>query len=142
MNKVFNKTQKQVTLYSIPITLKETNSKMNYDCNFLNRVLRDCTLLYSEDNRLELSDSCLQHPEVYIHITNYWNKRLDRALYFEEKSVVCDYHPSNMGHYLRLQQSIQQVCLGLIYLFWEYQPSHSYCTSVSSFQRLQNHLSY
>lgn len=124
MNEVFNKTQEQITLYSIHYILKEANNKINYGCNFLNRVLREGTLLYSEDNRLELPGSYLCHPDVFRKIKMYWDKRLEHALYFEEKSTICEENPSNKGRYLLLQQAIQQACLGLIYVFWEYQPSY------------------
>ncbi|WP_416442110.1 hypothetical protein ACH3O9_15785 [Leeuwenhoekiella sp. A16] len=124
MNEVFNKTQEQVTLYSIHYTLKEANNKINYGCNFLNRVLREGTLLYSEDNRLELTGSYLCHPDVFREIKMHWDKRLEHALYFEEKSTICEDNPSNQGRYLLLHQAIQQACLGLIYVFWEYQPSY------------------
>ncbi|MEH6658037.1 hypothetical protein [Leeuwenhoekiella marinoflava] len=123
MNEVFNKTQEKITLYSIHYTLKEANNKINYGCNFLNRLLREGTLLYSEDNRLELPGSYLCHPDVFREIKMHWDKRLEHALYFEEKSTICEENPSNPGRYLLLQQAIQQACLGLIYIFWEYQPS-------------------
>lgn len=123
-NEVFNKTQEQITLYSIHYTLKEANNKINYGCNFLNQVLREGTLLYSEDNRLKQLGSYLYHPEVFLRIQKHWNKRLKHALYFEEKSTICEENPSNQGRYPLLQHAIQQACLGLIYVFWEYQPSY------------------
>ncbi|RXG28372.1 hypothetical protein [Leeuwenhoekiella marinoflava] len=124
MNEVFNKTQEQVTLYSVHFTLNEANNRINYGSNFLNRVLEVGTLLYSEDNRLKQLGSYLYHPEVFLRIQKHWNKRLRHACYFEEKSTICEDNPSNQGRYLLLQQSIQQACLGLIYVFWEYQPSY------------------
>jgi len=124
MNEVFNKTQEQVSLYSIHYTLNEANNRINYGCNFLNRVLEEGTLLYSEDNRFKQLGSYLYHPEVFLRIQKHWNKRLEHACYFEEKSTICEDTPSNPGRYLLLQQAIQQACLGLIYVFWEYQPSY------------------
>ena len=124
MNEVFNKTQEQITLYSIHFTLNEANNRINYGSNFLNRVLEVGTLLYSEDNRLKQLGSYLYHPEVFLRIQKHWNKRLRHACYFEEKSTICEDNPSNQGRYLLLQQSIQQACLGLIYIFWEYHPSY------------------
>ncbi|MAW95376.1 MAG: hypothetical protein CMF36_06360 [Leeuwenhoekiella sp.] len=124
MNEVFNKTQEQVTLYSIHFTLKEANNSINYGCNFLNQVIEEGTLLYSEDNRLKQLSSYLYHPEVFLRIQKHWNKRLEHACYFEEKSTICEDNPSNPGRYLLLQQAIRQACLGLIYVFWEYQPSY------------------
>ncbi|WP_139249003.1 hypothetical protein [Leeuwenhoekiella palythoae] len=124
MNEVFNKTQEQVSLYAIHYTLNEANNKINYGCNFLNRVLREDTLLYSEDNRLKQLGSYLYHPEVFLRIQKHWNKRFEHARYFEEKSTICEDNPSNQGRYLILQQAIQQACLGLIYVFWEYQSSY------------------
>lgn len=124
MNEVFNKTQEQVSLYSIHYTLNEANNRINYGSNFLNSVLEVGTLLYSEDNRLKRLGSYLYHPEVFLRIQKHWNKRLEHACYFEEKSTICEDNPSNRGRYLLLQQAIQQACLGLIYVFWEYQPSY------------------
>ncbi|PHR87059.1 MAG: hypothetical protein COA80_19160 [Leeuwenhoekiella sp.] len=124
MNEVFNKTHERVTLYSIHFTLNEANNSINYGSNFLNRVLEEGTLLYSEDNRLKQLGSYLYHPEVFLSIHKHWNKRLEHASYFEEKSTICEENSSNPGRYLLLQQAIQQACLGLIYVFWEYQPSY------------------
>jgi len=124
MNEVFNKTQEQVTLYSMHYTLNEANNRINYGCNFLNRVLEEGTLLYNEDNRLRQLGSYLNHPEVFLRIQKYWNIRLKHARYFEEKSTICEDNSSNPGRYLLLQQAIKQACLGLIYVFWEYQPSY------------------
>ena len=124
MNEVFNKTQEQVTLYSIHYTLNEANNSINYGSNFLNRVLEEGALLYSEDNRLRQLGTYLYHPNVFLRIQKHWNKRLEHACYFKEKSTICEDNPSNQGRYLLLQQAIQQACLGLIYVFWEYQPSY------------------
>jgi len=124
MNEVFNKTQEQVTLYAIHYTLKEANNSINNGCNFLNRVLEEGVLLFSEDNRLKQLGSYIYHPEVFLRIQKHWNKRLEHACYFEEKSSICEDNPSNQGRYLLLQQAIQQSCLGLIYVFWEYQPCY------------------
>jgi len=124
MNEVFNKTQEQVTLYAIHYTLNEANNRINYGSNFLNHVLEEGALLYSEDNRLKQLGTYLYHPKVLLRIHKHWNKRLKHARYFEEKSTICEDNQSNQGRYLLLQQAIQQICLGLIYVFWEYQPSY------------------
>lgn len=124
MNEVFNKTQEHLRLFSIHFTLKEALNKINYGCNFLNRVLNEGTLLYKEDNRLNPLGSYVFHPEVFKKIKLHWDKRMQHALYFEEKSTICDDNPSNYGRYLLLQKAIQQACLGLIYVYWEYQPSY------------------
>ena len=124
MNEVFSKTQGRCELYSIHYTLNQVNNKINYGSNFLSRILRECTLLYRADNRLELPNSYLHHPEVYKGIANHWKKRIAHALYFEEKSTIIEENQSIYGRYLLLQQAIQQTCLGLIYVFWEYQPSY------------------
>ena len=120
---LFNKTQGRYEVFSIHFTLREANSRINWGNTFLNRVLRECKLLYREDQRLELPAGELLHPQVYARIANHWNTRLQRARYFETKSVDCEDPQSNYGKYLLLQQAAQQACLGLIYVFWEYQPS-------------------
>ena len=122
-NTVFNRTQGRYEVFTIHLTLREANSRINWGSNFLNRVLRECQLLYREDRRLELPAGYLQHPQVYARIANHWNTHLQRARYFETKAVDCEDPQSNYGKYLLLQQALQQACLGLIYVFWEYQPS-------------------
>ena len=120
---LLNKTQGRYEVFSIHLTLREANSRINWGSTFLNRVLRECKLLYREDQQLELPVSDLQHPQVYARIATHWNTRLQRAHYFETKAVDCEDPQSNYGKYLLLQQAVQQACLGLIYVFWEYQPS-------------------
>jgi len=120
---LFNKTQGRYEVFSIHLTLREANSRINWGSAFLNRVLRECQLLYREDERLELPAGDLPHPQVYARIATHWNTRLQRAHYFATKSVDCEDPQSNYGKYLLLQQALQQACLGLIYVFWEYQPS-------------------
>ncbi|MEH6658051.1 hypothetical protein [Leeuwenhoekiella marinoflava] len=124
MNEVFNKTQERYEVYAMHYTLREANTRIRCGNTFLNRMLREGELLYREDNKLELPGTCLLNPKVYKRIAHHWNKRWERARYFEEKSVFCDDHPSLYGRYFLQQQSIQQTCLGLIYVFWEYQPSY------------------
>jgi len=122
-HRLLNKTQGRYEVFNIHLTLREANSRIHWGSAFLNRVLRECLLLYREDQRLELPAGYLQHPQVYTRIATHWNTRLQRARYFETKAVDCEDPQSNYGKYLLLQQAVQQACLGLIYVFWEYQPS-------------------
>ena len=78
MNEVFNKTQEQVTLYSIHYTLNEANNSINYGSNFLNRVLEEGTLLYREDNRLRQLGTYLYHPNVFLR--NLRSAKITRAI--------------------------------------------------------------
>lgn len=122
MNEVFNKMREKVKVYLIHYSLNDAKYRINSGDNFLSRSLSQKNELYCPD-RLELTRYCA-YPKVYNSIEKEWQKRINRAFYFEDKVNVCDTVYDETSKMLLINQALQQACAALLYVYWEYEPSY------------------
>ncbi|MGY5846817.1 hypothetical protein ACW6QP_05310 [Salegentibacter sp. HM20] len=124
MNKVYNKTQKSSKIYSIHYTYNEVSFRLTEGNNFLSLVLSKAVIAYQENQNLQhLPHSILYHPTVYNKVKKAWDLRYKRAGYFFEKTTICEDKTDDSSRYLLFKEVVRQTCLGLLYLFWEFQPN-------------------
>lgn len=115
----------------IHYTLDEVCFKIDRGSNFLDRFLTEAILLFAEDKQLT---SLNREPHYYENdwkrIRKVWKARFKRATYL--LSILVDAYQEmdedptvKMGimHY-----ALEQTCLGLLYVFWEFRPSHNNLT--------------
>ncbi|MUP45650.1 hypothetical protein E0K83_07820 [Gramella sp. BOM4] len=124
MNEVYNKTQRSSRIYSIHYTYNEVSFRLTEGNNFLSLVLSKAVITYQQNQNLyHLPHSILYHPTVYNKVKKAWDLRYKRAGYFFEKTTICEDITDDSSRYLLFQEVVRQTCLGLLYLFWEFQPN-------------------
>jgi len=120
-----NLTQKQATVHLIPFTLKAVRDQLNNGCNFLSKTLTQTPCIYkNEEVNLTLTTTCYS-PAVYEEIHHEWHTRIQRANYLYDKVSTLNATLEPVACFEILQNTLKQTCLGLIYLFLEYKPSHT-----------------
>mgnify|MGYP000114966424 CR=1 FL=1 len=124
MNEVYNKTHKTSRIYSIHYTYNEVSFRLTEGNNFLSLILNKAFIVYQENQDLyHLPHSILYHPTVYNKVKITWEFRYKRAGYFFEKTNICEDITDESPRYLLFQEVVRQTCMGLLYLFWEFQPT-------------------
>lgn len=111
------------------------------DNNFLNRVINRENNVYSVDDRLSDYYDRLPfyEPNIFSSINTIWNNRINRAKYLHELTNSLDQEfESPVASLTMVQDALKQTCLGLLYVFWEFQPSY---TSLSYLNHLCSHFS-
>jgi len=122
---IYNRLSCRVSI--IDYSLDEVCYKIDRGNNFLDRFLTEAKLLFAQDNHLT---SLNREPHYYENnwkrIHKVWKARFKRSRYL--LSILVDAYQEmdedptvKMGimHY-----ALEQVCLGLLYVFWEFRPSH------------------
>lgn len=122
MAMVFTKMSQKVKVYSIHYTLKEVEYRLTHGDNFLARILIPDNEIYTTTPLL-VTGYCT-HPKVYMTIEKEWRFRLNRAFYFEDKVDTCDSVYDETARMLLISQTLQQACVALLNVFWEYKPSY------------------
>tara|TARA_R110000868_G_scaffold409765_2_gene695961 strand:- start:22502 stop:23374 length:873 start_codon:yes stop_codon:yes gene_type:complete len=126
MDEVYNKMHQRCTIYPIMYTLSNVKKRLNYGNNFLYKAIFHTPCIYRENDCLsEFSNYSMHfHQNVYDHIQETWNSRMDRAGYL--LSIIGNIEPEkdttsmmSIMHY-----ALEQICLGLLYLFWKFEPQH------------------
>lgn len=125
MNEVYNKSNKKLEVYAIHYTYNEVKYLLNEGSNFLSRITSNGFLAYQEnDSLIKYPHHILYHPRIYEEIVNNWKLRSLRAAYFLNKTIICENETDEHSRYLLFQEVVKQTCLGLLYLYWEFQPTN------------------
>ncbi|MFZ2283559.1 MAG: hypothetical protein WAV86_06760 [Lutibacter sp.] len=126
MDDVFNKMQHRCKIYTIMYTLSNVKKRLDYGDNFLSQVVFQTPCIYKHDNSLSKFSkiSLLFHQIVYKRILETWKARMDRAEYL--LSVIDNIEPKEdaTSRLSIMHYALEQVCMALLYVFWEYKPQH------------------
>lgn len=126
MNDLHNKTEKRFRVYAIVYSLSNVNKRLNWGDNFLMRVIFQTNCIYKYDDSLsKFSNYALSvHPIIYQTIQQHWKVRMDRAGYL--LSAIGCIHPDEdpLSMLATMHCALEQICLGLLYVFWEFSPHH------------------
>ncbi|WP_147676331.1 hypothetical protein [Algibacter pacificus] len=113
-------------VYVIFYTLSNVKKRLDYGDNFLFRVIFQTPYLYKEDDTLSKFNNygLLLHQNVYDRIQDIWKSRMDRAEYL--LSIIGNIEPKEDSLVMlsTMHYALEQICLGLLYLFWEFGPQH------------------
>lgn len=127
MDELYNHTGKKAKVYLITYTAAAVSEKIDYGNNFLVGILNAARCVYTVDDwwvRLK-NYNILRHPEITKEIRRHWNTRFERANYLHSISGTIDVTENPLASIEVLQNVLKQVCLGLIYVFWEYKPAYT-----------------
>tara|TARA_R110000850_G_scaffold218852_2_gene344382 strand:+ start:761 stop:1723 length:963 start_codon:yes stop_codon:yes gene_type:complete len=127
MDALYNHTQKQAKVYLISFTEKAVRDKMTFGSNFLKSIFNSVRCIFSVNLWWERYKSYKvnHHPMVIDRINVHWETRFQRANYLHNLTVYNESDQDPAAYFEILQKVIQQTCLGLIYVFWEYKPSYT-----------------
>ncbi|WP_456866099.1 hypothetical protein [Galbibacter sp. BG1] len=123
---MFNKTQQSYKVFLVTMTFSDAIKQLNYGSNFLLNVFNNTPCIYKEDERLDkyFSFGFCHHPKIYKQIKRVWKYRMKRAESWLESAnadrIIKDpFIDFGMYHF-----SLEQICVALIYIHWEYTPSY------------------
>ncbi len=113
-------------VFLIQYTVMDVSILLDRGYYFLQHCLDKALPVYSECSssfkRYEIS----YYEQTFEKILKVWQTHYDRASYFME-TLVDPYGEMPEGTITKLQilhTAIKQVCLGMLYVFWEYKPIH------------------
>lgn len=126
MDDLYNKTEKRFKVYAIVYSLSNVKKRLNWGDNFLLGAIFQNNCIYKDDDSLsEFSNYGLSvHPTISQAIQEHWNVRMHRAGYL--LSAIGCIHPDedSISMLATMHCALEQICLGLLYLFWEFSPHH------------------
>lgn len=126
MDTLYNNMQQRCKIYAIVYTLPKVKAKLNDGCHFLNKVLNQTPCMYQEDDALsKLGPFGLSfHKHVYQRIQETWNSRMHRADCLISLVDVVDVIEDSTSKLAIMHHALEQICMALLYVFWEFKPQH------------------
>ena len=126
MEEVYNKMGQRCKVYVIYCNISNLMERIDIGDNFLTRTLKEAPCMYREDNALSRYGQygLMYHVSIYKEIRTVWRHRMERSKYlFSIIDVIHDDEEplSKLGV---LHNAMEQICLGLLYVFWEFKPHH------------------
>lgn len=101
--------------------------KLNRGCRPLERFLTEAMPLYYKDSAfIEMKISQHYFPSDWRKINRIWNARMKRADYLL-KILIDPYDEIDEDSSARMgvmHYAMEQICMGLLYVYWEYRPSY------------------
>ncbi|MDT0648149.1 hypothetical protein RM545_15750 [Zunongwangia sp. F260] len=127
MDRVFNHTEKRMKVYFIIDTIPKILDKLNRGNNFLDRVLRKRNSIFQADHELYkfLDGEPTYYPQSWQQINKRWKSRIGRANYLLDLAYVIDLEEDLLANLVLIQNALVQTCIGMLNVFWEYQPSYT-----------------
>ena len=126
MDDLYNKSQKRFKVYTIIYSLSNARRCLEYGDNFLRNVIFSTSCIYKTDSTLDHFKNypLLVHPNVYSGIHQVWQSRMDHAEFL--LSTVRDILPKEdpCAMLATMHFALEQICMGLLYVFWEYKPQY------------------
>ncbi len=125
MDRVFNHTGKRMKVFFIFETFPKILDKLNHGNNFLDRVLRKQNSIFQTDQQLFkfLDGKPTYYPQSWQQINKRWKSRIGRANYLLDLAYVIDLEEDLLANLVLIQNALVQSCIGMLNVFWEYQPS-------------------
>ncbi len=126
MEEVYNKMNQHCKAYIIYCRLTNLMERISFGDNFLARTLKEAPCMYKEDDAL-LSYSrfaLMHHAFIYDAIETIWKNRIKRAVYLFSIIDVIHNEEDAISKLAVLHEAMVQICLALLYVFWEFKPHH------------------
>lgn len=126
MDDLYNKMQKRCKIYTIIYTLSKVKKKLNFGDNFLSQAIFQTSCIYKADDSLsKFRNYGLHfHPCVYKGIKETWKGRMDRAEYLLTILNTIEPEEDSTSRLAVMHYALEQICMGLLYVFWEFKPQH------------------
>ncbi len=126
MDEVYHKMQEPCKVYLIPYSLSNVKKNLNSGDHFINGVLSQARCMYKEND--VLSNYQNQQISIYCNdfkqIETHWINRMERARYLLFIIDMTNIQEDYTAKLATMHTALEQICLGLLYLFWEFKPHH------------------
>ncbi|MEN3324941.1 hypothetical protein VP395_14475 [Mariniflexile soesokkakense] len=126
MDGIYNQMQERCKVCAIYYTLSNATKQLDYGNNFLLKTIFQTPCIYRADDTLLRFKKyqLLIHPKVYEGIQKIWEVRMKRASYL--LSILDSIEPTEdvTSRLMTMHYAMEQICLGLLYAFWEFKPQH------------------
>jgi HEPN domain-containing protein len=124
---VTNKLLEKEEVFIIQYTENMVFKFLDRGCNFLDNILTKALPVYHiNESFISCSHRPSYHEQVWKRINKIWQTRYRRASFLCE--VLEDQYQEMLDEPLTklhiLNCAVEQVCLGMLYVFWEFKPSH------------------
>ncbi|PKQ44463.1 hypothetical protein CSW08_13730 [Confluentibacter flavum] len=123
---LYNKTEQRCKVYAIFHTLANIMDRIDVGDNFLTRIISQTPCMYKEDDallRFSQYQICF-HKLVYKSIKEGWMNRMKRADYLLTVINTIEDNEEPNSKLAVANCAMEQMCLALLNLFWEYKPQH------------------
>lgn len=126
MEEVYNKMEQRCKVYIIYVTLSNLMERIDIGDNFLARTLKETPCMYKQDNGLSRYSQygLMHHMSIYKEIKTIWTHRMERTMYLFSVIDVIHEDEEPLSKLAVLHNAMEQICLGLLYVFWEFKPHH------------------
>ncbi|WP_308990440.1 hypothetical protein QLS71_003015 [Mariniflexile litorale] len=126
MEEVYNKMGQHCKVYIIYCSISNLMERIDIGDNFLTRTLKETPYLYKQDNALSRYSQygLMYHVSIYKEIKTIWKHRMKRAKYLFSIIDVIHEEEEPLSKLAVLHNAMEQICLGLLYVFWEFKPHH------------------
>jgi len=146
MEEVYNKMNQQCRVYIIYYSIANLMERIDTGDNFLTRTLKEVPCIYKKDDALTRYSQygLMYHETIYKTIKSIWKHRMKRAIYMFSIIDVIHEDEEPLTKLAVLQKAMEQLCLGLLYVFWEFKPQYYHLSYLmhlcSTFTTLPNDL--
>ncbi|MFD0989795.1 hypothetical protein ACFQ1R_06790 [Mariniflexile jejuense] len=146
MEEMYNKMEQRCKVCVIYVTLSNLMERIDIGDNFLTRTIKETPCMYKQDNVLSRYSQygLMYHVSIYKEIKTIWKHRMKRAKYLFSVIDVIHDDEEPLSKLAVLHNAMEQICLGLLYVFWEFKPHHyalSYLLHLcSTFTSLPNNI--
>ncbi|WP_047415835.1 hypothetical protein [Cellulophaga sp. Hel_I_12] len=138
MEELYVKTKQGCRVNIIFHTLSNIKERIEIGDNFLTRIISQTPCMYKMDNALYRFSriKLFFHSSIYKRIKKEWKSRIHRADYLLAVVNTNDEKKDANSKLAVMHFALEQVCLSLLLIFWEYKP-HFY--SLSYLMQLCSH---
>ncbi|MBC9796798.1 HEPN domain-containing protein [Sinomicrobium weinanense] len=112
-------------IYPIVYNAGEAWEKVDFGCNFLSRAMGQSALAYyTSENPVPMQYMPVRYPRVWKRICKKWKSHFSRCKNINRRAELneYDYRTDPVARVAMMHYALEQVCLGLLYVFWEFEP--------------------
>jgi len=123
-NFIFQETAQGCKVYSILFTRDEIVEKRNYGSHFLEHIIIESKWVYYKNEKNLGHYHCISYyPKIVKRLEKKWNKKYFQAEQFLDYLNICEIkYEEPRVEMMLVQLGLEQICLGLLHLFWEFKP--------------------
>ncbi|MGS2760994.1 HEPN domain-containing protein [Sinomicrobium sp. M5D2P9] len=112
-------------VYPIVYDVGKAWDKVDRGHNFLSRTIMGTPLAYYKgENPENFHFSPARHPKMWKQIYKKWKSHWRHATYIHSTIEQDEYPEDAAARVAVLGYALEQVCLGLLFVFWEFKPRH------------------
>lgn len=126
MDDLYNKMKQRCKVFAVMYTLSKAKKRLDYGDNFLSQIINKAPCIYEANNALKefKNHRIFTHESIYSKIDSVWSNRMNRAEYLLSILDSIELKEDTVSRLSIMHYALEQICLGLLYVFWEFKPQH------------------